>query len=302
MRPLASLSLAICLTTFATATIGAEPEEEDLGREIVVQGKRTTEGAIVKEMARDITRRPRLDKPLSRRYDAVCLGVFGLKPEAAYSLIDRIESNLAQLDISAAGDDCTVNSLVAIVRDAPGTVKSLQKEQPQLFEGMLDYEIDRIFKGSQGAQAWQTTRFKGADGREFQTISFGDPPRDVQMNKQIITGRTTQQIRADIVESIVLFDFDQVPDKTLQQLADYATVRLVSPSSDISDDETGIDSILTLFAKDASPPDGMTTFDWAYLKALYNLPPTARGSQIRDATWASYRNLSRENELEAPSE
>lgn len=285
--------LGVLLASSAVPAL-AQDNSEDVGREIVVQGKRTNEKTVITEMARDITRRPRTDQPLSRRYNAVCLGVFGLKPEAAVTLIQRVETNLAELDIRTAGEGCKVNSLVAIVRDAPETVKTLQDREPQLFEGMLDYEIDRIFKGSSGAQAWQTTEVKGADGRSFQTISFGNPPRNVTMNKQIQTGRTVRQIRADIVGSIVLFDIDQVSDKTLQQLADYATMRLVAPTGDFARDDGAIPSILTLFAQDAMPPAEMTSFDWAYLKALYKLPATASGSSIRDATWTAYRQKSRE--------
>ncbi|SMQ59238.1 hypothetical protein SAMN06297468_0255 [Altererythrobacter xiamenensis] len=295
-RPL-RFSLAFALALGAALPAQAQDDaEEDFGREIVVQGQRTTERAVVTEMAREVTRRPRIDKPISRRYDDVCLGIFGLKAGAALTLIGRVEDNLSQLGIGTAGEGCRVNSLIAFVDDAPGTVKTLQKEEPQLFEGLLDYEIDRIFAGSTGAQAWQTTRNKGANGREFQTIEIGNPPREVQANQQTLTGRTTQQIRTDIVGAIVLFDVDRVSDKTLQQLADYATMRLIAPTADFSADEGAIDSILTLFVKDALPPEGLTTFDRAYLEALYKLPPTAKGSQIRDATWSAYRSLQRQEE------
>lgn len=70
-RPL-RFSLAFALALGAALPAQAQDDaEEDFGREIVVQGQRTTERAVVTEMAREVTRRPRIDKPISRRYDDV---------------------------------------------------------------------------------------------------------------------------------------------------------------------------------------------------------------------------------------
>jgi hypothetical protein len=277
-----------CLSTPALAQDAGED-----GREIVVNGQRTTERSIVSSMAQDVTRRPRIDKPISRRYDAVCLGIYGMTPETGLAVLTRVEGNLETLGIAIGKEGCQINSLIAFVRNGPTTVRALRKEHPQLFEGLLDFEIDRIFAGTGAAQAWQTTLVKGADGKEFYSGTFGDPPREVEINKSPQASHLTRQIRADILGAAVVFDNSFIPGKTTQQLADYATMRLVAPTADLTQ-EAGVASILTLFAEDNLAPEGLTDFDHAYLTALYRLAPTAGGSAIRGATWTEYRKLTKD--------
>lgn len=300
MRSIRLLSLALLCGSCFTLPAAAQDTGED-GREIIVRGQRTTERSIVSSMAQDITRRPRIDKPLSRRYNAVCLGLYGMKAETGLALLAQIEGNLDNLGIRRDKEGCQVNSLIAFVQDGPKTVKALRKDHPQLFDGLLDHEVDRIFAGNGAVQAWQTTLVKGADGKEFYSGTFGNPPREVEINNGYRASNLAQQIRADILGAVIVFDNDYVPGKTIQQLADYATMRLVAPTADLSE-EAGISSILTLFAEDSLTPEGLTDFDWAYLNALYRLPPTASGSSIRGATWAEYRKLTKDSASDDPAQ
>lgn len=273
--------------------------------EIVVEAQLEEVERKVETLTRRITRRPRTDKPISRRYSAICVGVHGMTESFAHVLIDRVEDNARELGIPVLGPGCQVNTLIAFASDSRAEIERLRKAEPWLFDTLLDYEYDRIMRGNGAVQAWQATEVKGADGKEFATMVVGNPPREVQMNKQPFASNISQQLRVDIEGSIVVFDNAHVPGKSLQQLADYATMRLFAPTDDVSEGDVsegdvsegggaGVPTILSLFAEAGDAPDGLTSFDRAYLGALYKLPPTARGAAIHDATWSAYRSANYE--------
>lgn len=283
-----------CLLLAATAAIALPPmqavaqEKADTPGEIVVSGVLDEEQPVVNQVTRTITQRPRTGKPLSRQYAQVCVGVFGMAPEYAQVIITRVEANARALDIPVGGDGCQVNTLIGFVKDSKAEVVKLRKEQPWLFSTMLDYQYERILKGNGAVQAWHATMVKGANGKEFASAVIAG--REVVINKQFSASNIADQVRVDMEGSIVLFDTAFVPGKTLQQLADYASMRSFASVLDLSDgDPAGPPTILTLFNKDGTAPDGLSPYDWSYLTALYKLPATASGDALIDATWSEYR-------------
>ncbi len=286
MRPiLAGIALALLAPCSALAQ-GADSAQ---GQEIVVSGNRETEEKILRALTADVTRRPRVDKPSSRFYGPVCLQIIGVKTEFSDVLADRIKANARQVDAPVAKDDCTPNALVIFTRDARRTVDLLRKEEPWIFTNLLDYEFDRIIAGTEAAHAWQTTELRSVDGKPLQYQIING--REVMVNPQYQTGRLAPPLRVDMVGAVVLIDSAYLPGKTLQQLADYATFRLLASISETSESGDGADTmatILSLFDDTANAPAELTRFDRAYLRALYNLRPNAPSSAIRDATVRVY--------------
>ena len=76
---------------------------------------------------------------------------------------------------------------------------------------------------------------------------------------------------------LVLFDRGDVRDKTLLQLADYATMRGLTRTRPVDADGVPLDTILALFDTSAEPPAQLTAFDGAYLGAIYRGRPNLRG-------------------------
>jgi len=293
---------ALAGAVLGLVAIPAAAQDAPLGNnEIVVQAELQEAEQQVETLTREITRRPRTDKPISKRYSGVCIGVLGLAESYSHVLIDRIEENARALDIHILDQGCKVNTLVAFTRDSRAEIERLREEEPWLFETLLDYEYERILRGNGAVQAWQATQVKGADGKLLRTAMLpcppSCPPREVQINDQPFASNIAQQLRVDIEGSIVVFDNAYIPGKSIQQLADYATMRLFAPTDDVSGEESEqMPTILSLFGEDGDAPDGLTPFDRAYLEALYRLPPTARGGAIHDATWTAYREARYETE------
>ena len=82
-------------------------------------------------------------------------------------------------------------------------------------------------------------------------------------------------IREDIDQVVVLFDRGKISGKTLIQLADYAAMRGFARTRPTGADAP-LDTILALFDPSAEPPQGLTDFDFAYLRNLYEGIPNLR--------------------------
>jgi hypothetical protein len=98
-----------------------------------------------------------------------------------------------------------------------------------------------------------------------------------------VTQFVTNAARSDLAGSLVVIDAAAAEGLTATQLADYATLRLLAPTADLSrlpDDaaQQGRTTILTLLRDREDAPPAMTRFDRAYLESLYRLP---RGTMAR---------------------
>ena len=270
----------------------APPEGGDIGWDaepIIVEGLREAEERV-EVMTRKITRRPRVDKPISKFYSEACFGVFGMDEAYAAAIIDRMQEHARRLNIPVGGEGCQVNVLVGFVADGVEEVEKLRRTEPKLFGSLLDYEYRRIMRGNGAVQAWHGTTVKSSDGREFSGATTDDGD-SYSINRQYGgSTRLGQPIRVDMDGAIVLIDAKRTPGKTVRQLADYAAMRAFVSVDDTSEGGgSGIETILSLFDEDVIAPEGLTRFDKAYLEAVYKLPANATGQRIHDATWSIYR-------------
>ncbi|MBD2841354.1 hypothetical protein [Erythrobacter rubeus] len=89
-----------------------------------------------------------------------------------------------------------------------------------------------------------------------------------------------QRLRSEMRGAVVLIETAALREKTLRQIADYATLRiLASVSDDVTSDANTPPTILTLFNEDFGPA-AITDFDIAYLEALYELSGISSDSAI----------------------
>lgn len=270
-----------------TAPVSVQAQEE---AQITVTGSREKQAAAAADQAKVVTPRPAGDYPLARHYAPLCVMTFGIDPNYGAVLVERVKANARRLGLAVQGEGCTPNVWIGFVRNSKDQVAQLRRTNPEMFVGMKQFEIDRIFAGSGAAQVWHATERRSLDGRPIPVVKLplGNQAREVEaeLNMQYQGGRLVSPIRVDINGSLVVFDSLRANGLTVQQLADYATMRILAPVQDIAQVEPGtVPSILTLFAEGADPrPDGLTEFDWAYLSAFYKLDRGARAVSVHDAT------------------
>lgn len=245
-----------------------------------------------------------LDNPLPRFADRVCPGVLGMKDEDAAYIIQRIRHNAEQFDIRLHEDDgkCEPNLIVAFVEDAQGQMAQLARGQGYMLAGMSVSARGELLDAPGAARVWTNTVMRTNTGapapsrnskdtapeRVFsynedtgEAFSMGLPP---EARGSASHSRIYFPLREDIYSVLVLFERDQVRDKTLLQLADYATMRGLAFTRETRG-EVPADTILSLFDGDGPKPERLTAFDLGYLGSLYdgiaNMPATSKLNNVR---------------------
>ncbi len=256
--------------------------------EIVVTGDRDAEEAVLRDLTKNVAKPPPIDKPMPRFYAPICLKVIGIKADYAPVLIERITRNIREIGAVAGKEGCTPNALVIFTRDAKKAVAKLRESDPWIFTTVPDYEVKKILASEGPAYAWQTTELRGVDGKPL-VYEVRQDGSMVAVNKQWQTGRLAPPIRLDFSGSVVLIDNAEMPGKSLPQLADYATFRLLSGIKEEPEaNGAALPTILSLFRSPEDAPQELSKFDMAYLTALYGLRPNASRNAIRDATVQAY--------------
>lgn len=279
---MAAVSLSLPLA--APAQAQTQPVADLAQEPIVVTGERAEQAKAAGKQGQAITQRPLEDYPLARRYAPLCLHTFGINREAGEVLAERIIANAQALGLRTGDKGCKPNAWIGFVRNSKAAVAQLRKTQPEMFGTLQKTEIDRIFGGSGAAQVWHTTEQRTIDGRALTNLQLGDTT--VKSTSLYQPGRLGSPIRSDILGSIVIFDMARVGGKSLLQLADYATFRILAQVQDLPKVEPQtLPSILSLFAEQGdAAPDSLTEFDWAYLSGFYRMDRGAKMLATSDAT------------------
>jgi hypothetical protein len=279
---LAGLAGILVLSTPAWAQPAPAPAADAAanadGDNIIVTGRTPTRSDVSRQ-AREITDTTSAirHEPLPRFEDRLCPGVMGLKTDAASQMIDRIRDSAKQLDLGLTDDDgtCSPNFIVAFVDDGQAALQRIADNFGWAFQDMT-LEQRRDLLGEEGAvRVWTTTQMRTRDGIPIpRSVSLFDPP---QVNTWMAHSKIYLAVRKDITRVVVLFDKAGVKDKTLLQLADYATMRGLARTRPVDGDGRAMDTILALFDPDGSAPSELTDFDWAYLAAVYDGIPNIPG-------------------------
>ena len=290
--PLRLANTALVLAAVMSASVIAAQDEASSPGSIVVIGNRAEQAEIAANQAAAITLRPPIDTPMPRRYAPICVKLFGIDPAYGELLKVRVNQNALALGLKVDRPGCTPNVWIGFTRNSKVQVEGLRKQQPGLFGELKPYEIARILGGSGAAQVWHAAETRSVDGRPIPIVQLNLPgnnvsgrPIETGYNSQYGGGRLNSPIRSDINGTIVVFDRDRANGRSVQQLADYATFRILAPVQDFATVPPGaMPSILMLFTDGADAPDGLTQFDWAYLTAYYKLDRGAKASAVHDAT------------------
>lgn len=272
----------------SSATISEQPNGSEV---ITVLGNRSEQADIAGDQAKTITLRPAIDRPLSRHYQPICLRLFGIDTAYGELIADRIRNNIRGLGLPISKENCQPNVWIGFFSNSKAEVERLRKRDPAMFASLAKHEINRIFAGSGAVQVWHATEIRSLDGRPIPIakVQIGDSMSgraiETGYNAQYRAGRLISPIRNDINGTIAVFDRGRANGRTIKQLADYATFRILAPVQDFAQVEgKALSSILQLFTPGAVPPDGMTEFDWAYLAAYYKLDRGSGANALHDAT------------------
>ena len=314
----AALCLAAAIPMPALAQAGDEAGDEGSGdtpqtimmrategEPIVVTGERAIEREELRDAVRDIAMRGRTPKrPLSQFQAPLCLNVTGLGDQFGPQVAERIRQNTRDAGAEVASSDCEVNALVVVVRDPDSLIKNLRKSQPDLFSVPVNRTIKAAENRGDAAIAWSVDRLGQARGGKLDRVGgpvgtaglalYDNSGFEVPQTQSLgTTARSKIPFSIEKVYSIIIFDVDRLINVHVDQLADFATMRLLAnPQPTVEIETERADSILTLFDMDPlDAPQGLTQIDRAYLKGLYALRPNDPATRLEGFVATAYDDI-----------
>lgn len=202
------------------------------------------------------------DQPLSRLTEPLCIASSGLAAKAAVPIADRILGNAERLGIPLGGDKCRPNVLILFVDNGVRQIEWLIDHRPAIFGDLPYSDIHAMTKDKGPVHAWHMTAITSRDGDQLILGAGNIPTLNIPSSSRI-----SLPIKSHIAAAVVMIDGGAVTGKAINQLADYATMRALAVVRPRRAD--GVSTILSLF-DDAAAPEGLSPFDWGYLRGLYS--------------------------------
>jgi hypothetical protein len=254
----------------------------DVEREIVVSATPDPEpeGRQVNRQARSITVASNIfDEPLALFQSAVCPGVSGLPEDLGNYIVDRIRFNTERAGLRLdEAQDCRVNLLVSFVIDGQSALNAMASNGNSLLAHIPVSEKRRLLNDDSPVHAWSVISERTRDGMPIRgRRELGMMPT---INTQSANSLFLLPTRKDIEISVVVIDIPAIDGMSAVQIADYATMRGLAQTRPIEGNAT-YGTILNLFDEDGLHAPELTTFDLAYLNAMYaNMPNIAGATKI----------------------
>lgn len=234
---------------------------------IVVTGEALPDEAVY-DFIRDIGQEA-AEGQLARWDGPICPYVTGLRDEHNHYVADTIAAVAVAVGVQPANDECTIN-LVVIANSEPNRlIEELRSEQPLLFESLNPAARSRLAEGSAPVRVWSALDIRGSDGRRMSATDAGPPfYRSVAILSGVLPSRILRSTRVDLGATFIILDAARLEGLNLQQISGFVSM-LALAQLDTREPVEPNRSILNLFHNAEAPPDDLTPWDIAYLRALY---------------------------------
>jgi hypothetical protein len=203
------------------------------------------------------------DLPLINLREPLCLLVAAEDQDFAAKVAKRVVANAREAGVRVKRGKCRTNAVIAFADDAHGQLNEVRQKTGRVYGSLYASQLDRLMKSEQEGFAFLLHDFQPIDG-----------PGGLV---------STSSARAEMAAALVVIDAAAAQGLSVEQLADYATLRMLAPTSDLRTlpadaDAQATATILTLLRDREDAPTEMTRFDRAYLESLYSL---GRGPRAR---------------------
>ncbi len=275
-RASALTALAAVLSAFtlcAASALAAGAGSANPGAPVTVEGQIRPDAvrARVQAYMRSVPAGPH-DESIGRWRAPICPLVGGLSRDQAELILRRLSEVAVSVGAPLGPEKCRPNLYVLAAADPKAMLKEWSAKEADLFGDRPGARADLFIKTDRPVRVWHNASSVPEDGRVMarnDTRYNGSPMQPHANDSRIVenTGRFTSSV-------IVVLD-PSVAKVKIGQLADYIALTSfteVDQNADIGDTP----SILQLFRDKAEAPPGLTAWDAAYLKALYDVPPNVR--------------------------
>lgn len=298
-----SLVLAAVFTGLSLTTVADANQQRDLRNDrdapIVVTGQRPTREQA-RERAVTFVRQvgvARGDIAAARWADPVCPRVLGIARPYAEIVEDRMRAIAEAAGVRVGRGGCQTNITVSFVGDAAALVRQINTQSPTRLNEVPRGEREAMLNGEAPVRWWYRTEIRSAhrmrnapQGVQTSTVpqspdqSVTSSTIEVESLSQYSSSLISTQGARAIVDANVVIDLDRAEGQSLQAVAAYAA--FVAFSEVRPSDPAPAGSIMGMFNPEPGAR-GLTDWDMAFLRALYQLPLDRearrhRGLLVRD--------------------
>ncbi len=220
-------------TTVEGVTVRAQPDKADTDTR-------------VRGYVRSVLGKPSRTDSLARWRDPVCPFITGMDREQAIFLIQRLRTIATEAGARIGQRHCAPNLFVIATDDPQGLLRAWSAKDHFLFGEESKPAGERFIRKARPVRAW-----------------YNFVPRKGGSRSKLVFER----IR--VLDSvIVVIDAKQMAGIKTRQLSDYV-IMLALAQVDLDAEQGDVPTILALFDPNRSPPDGLSSWDRALLRALY---------------------------------
>jgi hypothetical protein len=256
---------------------------------VTVVGQRERELAErhIRAFVSDIAVAP-FRESLARWGTPICPAVAGLPRDEGEFILQRLTQIAAAAGAPLAPEHCKGNFVVIVAANPDDLLKQWSKRNPTLFGDGPMFKVRRFLSASGAVRVWYNTSIAAADG---QSTSIGSPamglsgssPSGAQAFAGIPQNSHAQGSRLafddvrNLGSALVVVDGPRAKGCNFGQLAAYiAMVGFAEIRAGAAAENAP--TILHLFSepKDSSPPLGLSPWDQAFLKALYQTEQSSK--------------------------
>ena len=229
-------------------------------------------GHQVSAFVRGITRNPGFseDEPLVRWSTPICFYLAGLTAEQVKLVLARLSQTSSSAGAPLARTPCQPNFVILATSEPERALEASYARNPQLFGNATPAQIRQFLESSQArpVRVWYNIN----SGRKSGVHNGHFVPSSNQAESSPFVGNTA----FDFYSIVAIIDTNRTQHSRLNQLADYLVMAGLT-NVDLDSDLGSAPSILRLFASSGeNQPSGLSGWDAAFLKALYQSNQTSR--------------------------
>jgi len=247
----------------ASATPTAEPQQADLRQR-------------VEAFVRGVTKNPGFaDSESLVRWNApICVFAAGLPEEDLKSVSARLTQIILAAGAPLAREPCQPNFVIIVTSEPDRILEAWYARNKQLFGDATLLQIHHFLdpSGSRPIRVWRNIDRGRKAGSRFGHF--------VPSNNDAESSSFVRNAVLDFSSVFAIVDTNLASHATLDQQTDYMAMVGLS-NVDLDADIGSAPSILRLFVSNPTPPAGLSPWDAAFVKALYQSDQTSR-SQRRD--------------------
>jgi hypothetical protein len=271
---IAALCVMFCASAMPTTREGFVSQTPPAASEVTEDAQQVGLRERVEAYVRGVTKNPGFsdNESLVRWNTPICLFAAGLAADDLKTVSARLTQIILAAGAPLAREPCQPNFIVIVTSEPDRVLEAWYARNKQLFGDATLAQIRHFLdpSGSRPIRVW-----RNIDGGRKAGVRFG---HFVPSNNNAESSSFVRNVVLNFFSVFAIVDTNLASHATLDQQTDY--IAMVGLSNvDLDADIGSAPSILRLFASDPTPPAGLSPWDAAFIKAIYQSDQTSRSQR-----------------------